>query len=234
MITTMAELSAYLAEVQSTRANDVRCELAPALSAKVNDATLVEALLLGLPMAQGVKQRILRSRGRGVILTAKVRYREGVRMLSGEGLTREESAALEMAQTIAAEFRALDEEARFQQVYAWVCRNICYVHTAPGQKGYERLVGASGVLADRQANCQGFADVMYLLCGLCGITCEYRMGRGEKRLHVWNAVCIDGVWREADASKGARQFDNSPTNFQHPQKNTTQDAKNMLYLNSMR
>ena len=234
MVTTMAELSAYLAEVQSVRANDVRCELTAALSARTSDAALKEALLLGLPMAQGVKHRILHSRGRGVILTAKVHYREGVRMLSGDGLTREETAALEMARDIVNDALGLKEAARFQWVYAWVCRNIRYAHTAPGQKGYERLVGASGVLADRQANCQGFADVLYLLCGLCGISCEYRMGRGERRLHVWNAVCIDGVWREADVSKGARQFDNSPTNFQHPKKNTTQDAKNMLYLNSMR
>ena len=229
MIATMAELSAYLAEVQSARANDVRCELTAALSAKISDAALVEALLLGLPMAQGVKHRILRSRGRGAILTAKVNYREGVRMLSGAALRREEAIALDMARHIVKDALAVDEEARFQQVYAWVCRNIRYTHTTPGQKGYERLVGASGVLADRQANCQGFADVMYLLCGLCGIPCEYRVGRGEKRLHVWNAVCIDGVWREADASKGARQFDNSPTNFHHQQKNTTQDEKNMLY-----
>ena len=204
MIATMAELSAYLAQVQQARAAEVRCELTPTLSAKINDADLVEALLLGLPMAQGVTHRILRSRGRGVILTAKVRYREGVRMLSGEELTKTESAALAVARDIVGGWLALDEEERFRRVYAWVCGNIRYVHTAPGRKGYERLVGASGVLADRQANCQGFADVLYLLCGLCGIPCEYRIGRGERRLHVWNAVCIGGVWREVDASKGAR------------------------------
>ena len=207
MITTMAELSAYLAEVQANRGADVSCELTPALSAKITDGTLVEALLLGLPMAQGVKHRILRSRGRGVILTAKVQYRDGVRMLSGSVLTQEESSALDMARGIVNDALALDEETCFQQVYAWVCRNIRYVHTAPGRKGYERLVGASGVLADRQANCQGFADVLYLLCGLCGIPCEYRVGRGERRLHVWNAVCIGGIWRDADASKGARLLD---------------------------
>ena len=126
-------------------------------------------------------------------------------MLAGSALTAEESAVLETAKSIAAEAKRLcDEEDRFRHVYDWICRNIRYAHTSPGQKGYERLVGAASVLEDHQANCQGFADVLYLLCGLCGIACEYRCGRGEKRLHVWNAVRLKGVWREVDVSKGAR------------------------------
>ena len=204
MIGTLAEFSAYLADAQARRADTIRCELSPALSARMNDAALTEALICGLPMAQGVQHRILRSRGRGTVLTAKLRWRDGVRMLSGMPLNAEESAALEMARSIAAGFLPLDEEARFQQIYGWVCRNVRYVHTEPGQKGYERLVSAVGALLDGQANCQGFADVLYLLCGLSGIACEYRCGRGERQLHVWNAVRVNGVWREADASKGAR------------------------------
>lgn len=204
MIGTLAEFSACLADAQVRRADTIRCELSPALSARMNDAALTEALICGLPMAQGVQHRILRSRGRGTVLTAKLRWRDGVRILSGMPLNAEESAALEMARSIAADFLPLDEEARFQRVYDWVCRNVRYVHTAPGQKGYERLVSAVGALLDSQANCQGFADVLYLLCGLCGIACEYRCGHGERRLHVWNAVRVNGVWREADASKGAR------------------------------
>ena len=204
MIGEMSALAAYLAQVQSVRETDVKCELSPALSARMNDAALTEALICGLPMAQGVQHRILRSRGRGTVLTAKLRWRDGVRMLSNMPLNAEKSATLEMARSIAADFLPLDEEARFHQVYVWVCRNVRYVHTAPGQKGYERLVSAVGALLDGQANCQGFADVLYLLCGLCGIACEYRCGRGERQLHVWNLVRVNGVWREADASKGAR------------------------------
>lgn len=205
LIPDMAALQEYLAQCQSCCAAEVRCELTPALSARVNDAALAEALVTGLPMAQGIQPRIVHSRGRGVILTAKVRYRQGVRMLHAAALTAEESVGLKTAQNIAAEAKRLgDEEDRFRHVYDWICRNIRYVHTAPGQKGYERLVSAASVLEDHQANCQGFADVLYLLCGLCGIACEYRCGRGEKRLHVWNAVRLKGVWRAADVSKGAR------------------------------
>lgn len=204
MIGSMAELSAYTAQVQASHGIYVRCELSPAFSARVNDAALVEALITGLPMAQGISHRILHSRGRGVIVTAKVRYRQGVRMLSSMNLTETEIAGLACAKEIVAAALPLDEGKRFDYLYSWVCRNIRYAHTSPGQKGYERLVGVADVLQDRQANCQGFADVLYLLCGLCGIPCEYRCGRGQRRLHVWNAVRLNGEWREVDASKGAR------------------------------
>ncbi len=204
MIATMAEFSPFLADVQARRANEVRCEFTPALSARVKDAALVEALVIGLPMAQGVQHRIVRSRGRGAVLMAKVRYRDAVRMLAGDELSADEEAALKAARDMVADFLPMEETERFQCVYDWVCRNIRYVHTAPGQKGYDRLVGAAGVLVDKQANCQGFADVMYLLCGLCDIACEYHIRRGERRLHVWNTVCLNGVWRDVDVSKGAR------------------------------
>ena len=204
MIGTLAEFSTYLADAQARRVEAIRCELSPALSARMNDAALTEALICGLPMARGISRRILRSRGQGVILTAKLRYRDGVRMLWCEPLNTDESAALDMARCITADFLPLDEEERFRQVYRWVCRNIRYAHTAPGQKGYEQLVSAKGALLNRQANCQGFADVLYLLCRLCSIECEYRIGKGEKRLHMWNAVRINGTWQEVDASKGSR------------------------------
>jgi len=205
LISDLTELYEYLAQVQLRRETDVRVELTAALSARVNDAALVEALIIGLPMAQGVQHRVLRSRGRGAALTAKLRYRQGVRMLDGVALTAEESGGLDAARVIVEEALYLcDVEDRFRHVYDWICRNIRYVHTGPGKKGYERLVGAASVLADRQANCQGFADVLYLLCGLCGIECEYCCGRGERRLHVWNAVRLNDVCREVDVSKGAR------------------------------
>ena len=206
MIAGLAELNTYLVQVQKMHGEYVRCEFTQAMSARMSDAALTEALLLGLPMAQGVQQRIVRSRGRGAVLTAKIRYRQGVRMLAGDALSPEEAASLERARDIVADFLLLDEAERFASVYDWVCGHVRYVHTAPGQKGYERLVCASGALVDGQANCQGFADVLYILCGLCGIACAYRIGRGERRLHMWNAVCLSGVWQETDVSKGARNI----------------------------
>ena len=205
MIASMAELSAYLAEIQRQGLTEVRCKLTPALSARMNDAALTEALVAGLPMSQGVQCRIVRSRGKGAVLTAKLQRREGLRMLAGEGLSEAEAAALTLARSIAAEAcRLPGEDERFGHVYHWLCSHVSYRHTAPGLKGYERLVGASGVFLHREANCQGFADALYLLCGLCRIRCEYRIGKGHRHLHVWNAVYINGTWRDMDASRGAR------------------------------
>lgn len=210
MIAELAELNAYLADAQTRRAAYVRCEIASSLSDRMNDAAITEAIVTGLPMAQGIERRIVRSRGRGVAVTAKIRYREGVRMMdrfNGGGVTLTDSEFWRLADAcdLCMEALKLDgAEARFRFVYDWLCKNVRYAHTSPGLKGYDRLVGAAGVLESRQANCQGFADTLYLLCGICGIPCEICCGRGERLLHVWNHVCIDGVWRAVDVSKGAR------------------------------
>lgn len=210
MFAEVSELTAFLSACQDEGKQYIKCELTQALSARINDAALVELLVTHLPMAQGIQHRIIRSRGMGAILTAKLRYRDGVRMLShwnaeDSVLSVAEEAALAIARGIATEASACDtQEAQFRYLYEWVCRNIRYAHTAPGKLGYERLVGAASVLTDSVANCQGFADVLYLLCGLCGIECQYRCGRGERRLHLWNAVHLNGEWREVDASRGAR------------------------------
>lgn len=210
LIADMPALQKCLADAQRRREGRIVCELTPALSARVTDAEIAEALVTGLPMARGLDQRIVRSRGRGVMISVKVRYRDGVRMLDHHRtgmpmLTADERTALEMACAVAGETAALeDEEMRFQCVFGWICRQVRYVNTAPGQKGYERLVGAAGALMDGQANCQGFADLLYLLCGLCGVEADYRCGRGERQLHAWNEVWLKGAWRMADASKAAR------------------------------
>lgn len=211
MIDTMVELSAALADAQDRRFTDIRLELAPALTARVTDAALREALVTGLPMVQGILHRIVRSRGRGAVLTAKLRYRQGVRMLDfyrGSRrwvLTDDESFGLADACDVAMAVLPLgDEQARYDFLYDLVCRRVTYVHTAPGKKGYERLVGAASVLRDGQANCQGFADLLYLLCGIGGVEAEYRCQQGERHLHVWNRVRLNGEWRDADASRGAR------------------------------
>lgn len=210
MIDSMGQLQSALADCQQQRKTRFACTLSPCLTAQMTDAAIAEAIVTGLPMAQGIERRIVRSRGRGAAVTAKIRYREGVRMLdhftgSGGTLTDSEFWRLADACDLCMEALKLDgEEARFRFVYDWLCQNVRYAHTSPGLKGYDCLVGAAGVLEGRQANCQGFADTLYLLCGICGITCEILCGRGERRLHVWNRVCIGGVWQAADASRRAR------------------------------
>lgn len=204
MITSLEALRIRLSAMQASRQTDGRWTLDAELSARTSDAALLETLLLGLPMAQEIRPRIVRQRGKPTLLTVKLRYRMGLRLAEGDIRTPLESETLRKAQQIADARPDGDASAAYDHVYAWLCRNVRYAHTAPGQKGYDRLVCAAGALLDGQANCQGFADALYLLCRLCGIECEYRVGRGERRWHVWNAVRLDGHWQDADASRGAR------------------------------
>lgn len=242
MIESKEQLISMLTACQQNRDTSFVCQLSPRLTAMLTDAAIDELLVTALPMVQGLERRIVRSRGRGVSISGKLRYREGVRMLDHFtdlrwSLTDSEFWRLADAGDICMEALRQDgEEECFRYVFDWICRNIRYVHTAPGKNGYNRLVGAAGVLEDRQANCQGFADVLYLLCGICGIEAGYCCGLGMRQLHVWNRVRINGQWREVDASKGARlpQIDILPTKFSPEQKNTTQDEKNVLYSYGMK
>ncbi len=210
LITDPENLLKHLAQVQAARECFVRVECTQACTVRLTDAAIDELLITGLPMAQGIKRRILRSRGQGMVITAKVFYRQGVRMAEYAAgkpmqLTLQEVQALSRAGEIAGQMMCMSGEAdRCEAIYRWLCRHVRYVHTAPGRKGYERLVGAVGALLDGEANCQGFADATYLLCRMCGLEAKYCCGQGERMLHVWNEVGIDGEWKEIDASKGAR------------------------------
>lgn len=206
MIDTLDALTDALSALQKARQTEGRWWLSPALSARMTDVALLETLLLGLPMAQEVRPRIVRQRGKHTLLTVKLRYRLGLRLAAGDVRTAEEAAVLRAARCVVDGCPNGELSAAFAGVEDWLCRNVRYAHTAPGQKGYARLVCAAGALLDGQANCQGFADALYLLCSLCGIPCEYCMGRGERRLHVWNRICLAGQWRDADASRAARAY----------------------------
>lgn len=211
-ITDQASLKRMLNGVQQSREASFAVLLSPEISASFTDAGLRQLLVELLPTVQGVSSRIVRSRGRDTLLSAGLRYRDGVRLIDhvrgreGPPLSPALQETLQTAWEIVAEHAQGDTpEKIFRSLYDWVCRSIRYEHTAPGRKDYDTLVRASGVLKYRQGNCQGFADVLYLLCGLAGLEAEYRCGMGVRRLHVWNAVRLSGVWQEADASRGARQ-----------------------------
>lgn len=61
---------------------------------------------------------------------------------------------------------------------------------------------AIGALLNHKADCDGYADAFFLLCGLAGIESRHIFGYTTNRdilsIHAWNAVCIDDQWVMTD------------------------------------
>ena len=63
---TLEALAAQLQEAQQRLEREIRVVLTQSLSARTGNAALEELLVTSLPMVQGLRWRILRSRGRGI------------------------------------------------------------------------------------------------------------------------------------------------------------------------
>lgn len=59
---------------------------------------------------------------------------------------------------------------------------------------------AYGVLVQKKAVCNGYAEAMKLLMDCVGIENEIMTGWGGGELHAWNRVCLDGQWYQVDAT----------------------------------
>ncbi len=198
-IHTKDELIAYLQAQQEARAPEICLHLPPDFAVRITDAQIAAAFDLTLCDVQARTWRIRRDRGRGAVVTARITYRDSLRMLAGE------LPLPPRAETIAAEaLRIADPVARFCWIYALVCQGVTYAHTGPGKKDYVQLIGAAGVLATGQGNCQGFADTLTLLCRLSGIEARCQVGLHGHALHAWNLVRLRDAWYASDASRGSR------------------------------
>ncbi len=196
----MPELSELLAAAQEKRAPRIDFTL----PAHVPDAAIRRLLTQGLPLVQGMKVRIVRSRGRDTAVTAFLRYREGVLLVDEWRRTGRVPAV--MADTLAIAARIPTEATRARFLCGRVARHIRYVNTAPGHAGYDRLVGAMGALSGGQANCQGFADAYYLIGSLAGLNVRHILGERNHRPHLWNQVKIGADWLHVDVSRVSRQL----------------------------
>lgn len=201
----MEELGVFLRTAQQQRDTMIICRLAPSFAVRVTDAQLDAAFTYALPLVQQRTWQVYRSRGGMAELRCRLAYRDGVRMLDRT------LAVPSSARLIAEEAMRLfpDGRSRFCWLHAIVSHAVSYENTAPGRCGYDHLVRASCVLETGRANCQGFADLLYLLSGLAGIQTDFQCGRRGKGLHLWNLVHLDGEWYASDASRGSRALRDS-------------------------
>lgn len=77
---------------------------------------------------------------------------------------------------------------------------------------------AEGALMYGAADCDGYADALYLLCNLAGLECHYQHGdvlysRSSNTTHMWNGVklggqfyCTDVTWDDNDGSAPAPYY----------------------------
>ena len=124
-------------------------------------------------------------------------------------LNAREQETLDAALEIVGGARGTDLE-KERYIYDALCARITYetLDTVSGDNDC-----AIGALLNGRADCDGYADAMVLCCGLAGIPCRYMHGDSREAVpgsaqdgsHMWNLVCINGLWLMTDATWGDRE-----------------------------
>lgn len=65
-----------------------------------------------------------------------------------------------------------------------------------------------GVLLKNEGVCESFCKVLYQLCSLVNIECIIVCGGSSKEQggHMWNQVCINGIWYNSDCAVASNLF----------------------------
>lgn len=118
-----------------------------------------------------------------------------------------------------------EDSLRFRASFIWITENIAY-----DVKAYEEGDTKAGqldyVILNKRAVCGGYAALLKYLCDAFSIPCEIIEGYGRARKqdlvmrqsklvtnHAWNAVKINGTWRQADATWAAGGVDENTMKF---------------------
>lgn len=109
--------------------------------------------------------------------------------------------ALGKAQELLASFpEDLTPRQTAEAIYAYLGKNVTYFNTEENREEIDYLYDA---LCVGRTNCDGFANAFSLLCSLSGIRCCEKLFTAEaegEEGHTWNAVELDGVWYNVDAT----------------------------------
>lgn len=145
----------------------------------------------------------------GLLTFNDIRYYPGYRILkafeSGDTafLSAREYQTFMAAWHITQEYEGLSQLTRLRRIHDWLCRMIEYTNDETTDED-DNCIGA--ILSGR-ANCDGYADAMYLLGNMAGLQVRYQHGDSldaseDNTLvtHMWNIVCLDGSWRLVDVT----------------------------------
>jgi hypothetical protein len=104
------------------------------------------------------------------------------------------------------------ESEKVKKAYMWLIKEVSYDYPASEAHKDEEAYGVpidseffpsfavTGFFQDRQIVCSGYADMMCLLLELCHVECTRVISPKDKLNHAWNAVKVDGVWYQLDAT----------------------------------
>lgn len=82
---------------------------------------------------------------------------------------------------------------------------------------------AKGVLIDKLAVCQGYAEAFKLIMTELGIGCHIITGHAKQELHAWNIVRIDNEWYQVDVTW------DDPVPNENAASSTINDDSNLIY-----
>ncbi len=106
----------------------------------------------------------------------------------------QEAQTLAVGEALCASLEGLTQREQVTELYRYLTSTVTY----EAADGADHTMYAA--LVDRRACCQGVAYAMNWCMDRLGIECRVISGEIDEGGHAWNAVKLDGVWYELDAT----------------------------------
>lgn len=109
-------------------------------------------------------------------------------------------------------YKLIDDNEDIYQRYYNIFKNII-TKAKYNFKGLEEEFNENqnliGILFKNEGVCEGFSKTLYQACNLANIECIIVDGGPKKKTdggHMWNQVCINGIWYNADCAAAANFY----------------------------
>ena len=209
-IASLTALRAWLRQLEEQRTETFTFRPKGSLLSQYPTGNMGSVVLEMMPLTRRCKSSVRRS-GTTVDVTCTMVYRSCVRMLdawqgrSRTALETEELRALEIARDVVLQImqKRQTQIDRLYLLYTYIGAKISYQKGKAGTAAFDALTSADAALLTNTANCQGFAEVMYLMGGMMDCEMGLMSGRSAAGPHSWNSIVIGGAVYAMDASASA-------------------------------